>query len=326
MHALRRWSAALIALAIAAAPDPGAPLRAAASAYYADAGAIAAITGRDTAMDYYQRLLADAALLQRADPYFTTLAQLDLDAATQLQQRSFRSMDGIRGLGETFVRSSKDATMQAVAVYVPATYAPGAPAPLAVFLHGRDQTETELLSSTALRDLADATGTILVAPYGRGYFDFRGSEADVYDALDAAERAFTTAPRKRYLAGYSMGGFSVYRIGPMQPRRWSAIMSISGSLLRPQADRVVALLRAVPFYVVTGSDDDNIPSPISAAAAVYLRDAGLPVSFYRQPGGGHRLSTLLPVLSQAWADMNGGVVRTSAYSSTVSLPWQDEHR
>ena len=101
-------------------------------------------------------------------------------------------------------------------------------------------------------DLAEKNGTIVVAPYGRGYYDFVGVESDVYDALHAAEDAFTIDPRRHYLAGYSMGGFSVFRVAPVEPAEWSAVMSIAGSLLGSEIDKLHTM-RNTPFYVLTGT-------------------------------------------------------------------------
>ena len=290
------------------------------------------MTGADTAMDYYDRLLDDAASLREHAPsrYPAELwessrraaAQLDLSLAAQLVQRSYQPMAVIRGLGETFVRSSKDGTMQPVAVYVPTGYSAGTPAPLIVFLHGNQQAESHLLASEDLQKLAESTGTIVVAPYGRGAYDFGGVESDVYDVYEAAERAFAIDSRKRYLAGYSMGGFSVFRLAPLHPADWSAILSIAGSLLQSRSGR---LLSAVPqnvrYYIVTGSHDDNVPTAWPTATAIFLRDAGRPVSFYAQLDGTHALFTLQPVLSQAWNDMERGVVHTpSGLTGAPNLP------
>jgi predicted esterase len=322
---------AAISLLAATPTDVRTTLRTVAASYYTNAPAIAKVTGRDTAMDYYNRLVEDLAAQDATPPpnydhalFYGTMGEigrLDISLATQLMQRSYRPMPAIRGLDETFVKSSADGTMQPVAVYVPTTYVPGHAAPLVVFLHGRGETETELLAPAFVQNLAEQTGAIVVAPYGRAYFDYSGSESDVYDALDAAKSAFTIDARKRFLAGFSMGGFSVYRIAPMRPHEWAGVMSVSGSLLKPEADRVTAELHATPFYVVTGELDDNIPCRISTAAAVYLRFNGVPVSYYMQPKGIHRLSSLLPALTQAWNDMLAGVVRTSRYSTDASLPW-----
>jgi len=325
-------TAALTLLLGSSADDLRVSLRNTAASYLANIAKIGTIAGRDTTFDYYERLNDDADLL--ADPNvpqgYTAeqwsevvhrVASLDLSLATQLLQGSYESMASVRGVGETLVRSSNDATMQPVAVYVPSTYAPGRPTPLIVLLHGHPQSETELLAPPYIARLAEQTGTIVVAPWGRGYYDFRGSIADVYDALHAAERAFSIDPRRRFLAGYSMGGFSVFEVAPAHPNEWSAVMCIAGALLGSDARRVVALMRTKPFYVLTGNADDSIPTQYPTVTAAFLQSAGMDVSFYSQPGGIHRLVTLLPILTLAWNDMLHQIVRSPPPAlENVTLP------
>lgn len=302
-----------------------------AAAYYANAGQIASLTGRDSAMDYYDRLLADADLWTKPAPSAyseqswqslkNAEAQLDLSLAAQLLHGSFTPMASIRGLGESFVRSSKDGTMQPVAVYVPHDYSPAHPAPLVVFLHGHLQAESHLIAPDYIQDLAERSGTIVVAPYGRGYYDFNGSESDVYDALDAAKSAFNIDPRRRYLAGYSMGGFSLFRIAPMGASTWSAVMCIAGSLLTSRAAIVIRTMQRTKFYVLTGARDDNVPTAWPSATAIFLRDNGLEITFYTDPNGTHELYSLRSILSQAWTDMEAGVVRLPLnLSGSADLP------
>jgi predicted esterase len=314
-------TAALTLLLGSSADDLRVSLHNTAAIYLANIAKIGPIAGRDTTFDYYERLNEDADLLgdPSVPPGYTAaqwsdvvdrVASLDLSLATQLLDGSYTSMASVRGVGETLVRSSRDATMQPVAVYVPSAYAPGRPAPLVVLLHGHPQSETELLAPPYIAQLAEQTGTIVVAPWGRGYYDFRGSVADVYDALAAAKRAFSIDPRKRFLAGYSMGGFSVFEVAPVHASEWSGVMCIAGALLGSDSRRVVALMKTTPFYVLTGSADDSIPTQYPTVTASFLQSAGIDVSFYSQPGGIHRLVTLLPILKLAWNDMLHQIVRT----------------
>jgi len=307
-------------------------LRSTAAAYLASMPKIGPIAGRDTTYDYYERLNQDAEQLDDPsipqgysdDAWSQTVARmatLDVSLATQLLRGKYDSMGAIRGLGETLVRSSHDGTMQPVAVYVPSSYAPGHPAPLVVLLHGRPQSETQLLAPPYVAELAERTGAVVIAPWGRGYYNFRGSVADVYDALDAATQAFSIDPRKRYLAGYSMGGFSVFEVAPARPRAWAAVMCIAGALLGSDSQRVVASMRRTPFYVLTGSADDSIPTQYPTATAAFLQSTGMDVSFYSQSGGIHRLVTLLPIVTLAWNDMLHGVVRAPQQAlGSVTLP------
>lgn len=325
------FGVAVIALATGAAESTGDVLRAVAAAYYQDAGSVANVTGRETAMDYYQRLLDDADLAGAPAPssyppalwndFVRAFSQLDVSLATQLLRQSYRPMAAIRGLGESFVRSSRDQTLQPVALYVPTGYSRGKPAPLVVFLHGHLQTESHLIAPRYVTDLAEQNDTIVIAPYGRGAYDFQGAESDVYDALDAASRAFTIDPRRRYLAGYSMGAFSAFRLAPMHPNDWSAVMCIAGSLLASRAPQVASSMQKARFYVITGAHDENVPTSFATATAIYLRDAGLDVTFYSAPEGTHALYSLRSVLSLAWTEMERGVVRTpTGLTGAANLP------
>jgi dienelactone hydrolase/uncharacterized protein YciI len=311
--------AAVAALSPAAMQDR---LRAVAAEYYAAVAKVERVTSRDTVIEYHQRLLDDADAW--TDPKYTYLrsqegrdafaaaCELDMSLATQLMQRSYRPMASIRGLGETLVRSSSDGTMQPVAVYVPTQYSPDRPARLIIFLHGRDGAESHLLAVTPIPQEAERTNTIVVAPFGRGYYDFKGSESDVYDALAAANSAFAIAPHEQYLAGYSMGGFSTFAIGPLHPTDWAAVLCVSGSLVEQRAEATTRTMHNIRFYLVTGALDPIVPTSWSTLTAGYLRAANMEVSLYSEPRGTHELRTLLPAFSQAWDDMERGVVR---------LPW-----
>jgi len=322
----------LVLLMGSSAADLRVSLRSVAAAYLKDIAAIAPVAGRDTTFDYYERLRDDEQTLDDSEipSGYTSqqwsltvgnFAALDLSLATQLLEKRYVSMASIRGLGEALVRSSKDGTLQPVAVYVPRGYQPGKPAPLIVFLHGRPQPESQLLAPPYVAQLADATGAIVVAPWGRGYYDFRQSSQDVYDAASAAREAFTIDPRKVFLAGYSMGGFAVYEVAALHPDVWSAVMSIAGALLGSNAQRVVSAMPRTPFYVLTGTADDSIPTQYPMATAGFLRSAGIEVSFYSLHGATHRLITLLPILAQAWNDMLHGIVRAPPESfGVMKLP------
>ncbi|HEY3676939.1 MAG TPA: alpha/beta hydrolase-fold protein [Candidatus Tumulicola sp.] len=301
------------------------------AAYYTALPTVVKITGLDTVLDYYQRLEDDRDRLGDPTPAgyssgawentVDRIATLDLALANALLRDSFPDLASIRGLGATFVRSSRDGTMQPVAVYVPPDYTPTRSLPLVVFLHGRPQTETELLAPEFVESLARDNDTIVIAPYGRGNYDFIDSEADVYDALAAAQHAFAVDRRRTYLMGYSMGGFSVFGVAPLHPNDWAAVMCIAGSLLGSRAQRVVAMMSRTPFYVLTGSADESIPTQYPTATAAFLRSVDIPVTFYSEAGGTHRLITLLPILTQAWTDMLHGVVRTPVgLKGSLALP------
>lgn len=278
---------------------------------------ISKVTTSEQAVDYSTRLQDDVDQLQLKDTPYSfnaaewndaarTNAQLDVSLVDQLIAGKRAPIDGTPGVQARFVISSSDGSWQPVAVFIPKSYS-GVPAPLVVLLHGHPQTETSLLSSPMLRGLAEQTGSIIVAPYGRGYYDFHGvATQDVDDAIAAVESALKVDTGRVYLGGYSMGGFSVFEVGAHRAKDWRAILCISGALLGHDASTVVATMWRMPYYFVTGTDDESIPTQFTQTSAAYLDSRGLTVSLYVQPSGRHRLTTLRPSLTTAWLDMHKG--------------------
>ncbi|MGZ3497511.1 MAG: alpha/beta fold hydrolase [Vulcanimicrobiaceae bacterium] len=310
----------LAAVPCSAAQTPLQLVTAARDRVYAHVDALKAREGSDLTVDLATRLNADIEELsdpsQRPPQYsvsdwnerLASVAALDVSFADQALAGKSEPLAGARGLVERLSRSRADGTLQPYALYVPAAIGPHPP--VVVLLHGRPQTESELLGPPYFRALADRTGTIVIAPWGRGYYDFAApADQDVYAALDDVEAAFPIDAHRVYLAGYSMGGFSVFRVGPLQAQRWRAVMCISGAILNSETETIRFRFRDTPFYVVTGSRDVNIPTVYAELTASYLMNAGIPVSFYEQDGGTHYLPTLMPSLSKAWDDMLANVVR-----------------
>jgi len=299
------------------------PLHAALERFDRRRAAIVASAGAELAYDLQRRLQGDLESLGDAvDASYGSAAlretvanvvRLDIDALDALAAGAPQPLVATPGLHEFVVRSHVDGTLQPIALYVPSEVRPNERVPLAIVLHGRPQTESELLGQPTLRRLADETHTILLAPYGRGNYDFAEPAAtDVNDLAADARTALPVDSRRVYLAGYSMGGFSVYKIGTRAQARWGAVMSISGAVLNSDVSRVSFAWRDKPLYIVTGGHDESVPTAYGEQSASVLASLGVPVSFYEEPGGGHALRTLRPALERAWSDMHAGIVRTGS--------------
>jgi poly(3-hydroxybutyrate) depolymerase len=274
--------------------------------------------GVDVAADFRRRLFDDLERQRMAAPEnyppadwaeaVSNIVRLDIDAVDQLVTGQPAPLRATPGLHEVLV-PSRDGTFDLVALYVPPAVKPQR-APLAIVLHGNPQTETELLGPPVLRRLADRTGTILVAPFGRGIYDFDEPAATgVYDLLGKVQDAFAVDRGRTYLVGYSMGGFSVFKIGPRGGYRWSGVLCISGAILNSGVRPVSIAWKDMRLYVVTGAHDDSIPTRYGEQTAAYLAGIGLPVSFYEEPHGTHSLRTLVPSLERAWDDMHAALTR-----------------
>ncbi len=272
--------------------------------------------GADLTNDVIVRLLDDEGYAREAAPEnyeradwdetAANVLRLDLELADQTLAEAPLPLAEIRGLHETFIRVA-DGTLQPVAVFVPPTYDPSKRYSLVIALHGRPQSEAELLGQPFLRRLAAASATIVVAPWGRGNYDFAEPAAsEVYDAVSAAEHAFSIDRHKIFLVGYSMGGFSVFSVAPLHADRWAGIMSISGAMANGTMRNFVARCRNVNLYIVNGAEDTSIPPSYGEQTAEVLRGAGLAVGFYQEPHGKHELRTLTRSLLTAWRDMLAG--------------------
>lgn len=308
-----------------------APLQQAIAYFQAERPKLESRLGTGQTIDLGLRLVNDQNDLHSpVPPFYTALAwadtlqavsSVDIEAIHHAAQDATPRLPTQTGLHEGFIRSQADGLWEPVAVYIPEKHA--AHPPLAIVLHGRPQSETELLGQPYLRELADRTGTILVAPWGRGSYDFEGAAGKDLDALASyVQGLYGSDPHALYLVGYSMGGFSVFKVGTTRP--WSAVMCIAGALLNSEVPTVRFAWRDMPVYVVNGSLDEEIPPVYGIRSAVFLDSLGIPTAFYQQPGGHHAVRTLMPVLERAWADMHAGVVRTSSIprgaAGTAFLP------
>ena len=148
-----------------------------------------------------------------------------------------------------------------------------------------------------------------------GSFGVRPTVFLFYDLLGALQDALPVDRGRTYLAGYSMGGFSVFKIGPRGGYRWKAVLCISGAILNSGVRAVDVAWHDMPLYVVTGARDDTIPTKYSEETAGFLAGIGLPVSFYQEPTGEHILRTLMPSLQRAWTDMLAGTNRPDSVPS-----------
>ena len=309
-------------LALAAAPERApsdAPLQVAMREYLDAERKITSELGAALATHIHGRLANDVVYTTSAAPpgydpddwreTVSSIVTLDTEAIRQLAAGTRAPLDAAPGLHERFVLSAHDGTWQPVAVYTPPSLGAAARAPLVVVLHGSSQTESELLGPPFLRRLADKTGSIVVAPYGRGAFNFAEPAAsEVYDLVAQAQRALPVDARRTYLVGYSMGGFALFHIGPRGGYRWKGAMCIAGAMTNNVSRSVLQAWQDLPLYIVNGAYDENVPPRDGAHTAAWLAARGVPVSFYQQSDGTHAMRTLMPALERAWIDMHDGIV------------------
>lgn len=204
-----------------------------------------------------------------------------------------------------------------MAVYVPES-TESAPPGVIVGLHGVGGSGVEL--EPQLRPLADACGAVLLCPTAqqpvveRSNFELAGLFGRRFrqtrwttDAGDYPVRALVWARTQLdidfsrcALVGASMGGIATWGIAA---RRWDGLsmaVSINGAPSiweRFGPDRtsreLLPNLLNLPFTVVHGRRDEQIPAVLDREAVAQLRQLGhRRLSFIEVPDGEHRLSTM----------------------------------
>ena len=258
-------------------------------------------------------------LRQRAErrrPYDTAARErLELDRLVDILGRAEDGEDAVahqRGVFRRAFRSRRDGTLQPYSVYVPPDFHPGRKYPLLVYLHGSGQDDREQLEwlKPELPDL------IAIAPFGRGTSNFYispESQEDIRESIEDVQRNYSIDSTRRILAGFSMGGYGVYRTYAESPSLYRALAVFSGrpnpgshaaahepgeiDFLQPGQ---LARFKGVPMFIAHGRIDMNCPFADTDRLVTLLKEAGANVEFHVDEAEGHNTSLKTRGLFLAW--------------------------
>ena len=192
------------------------------------------------------------------------------------------------------------------AYWVPRGYDPRKPGPLVVLVHGATQPETDVIARAFFRDLADASGAVILAPGGED----RDADA-MLRSLDASERALAAAVptdvRRRYAGGFSNGVFCAYHAVAVQGRPYAGFLGIAGFMLRDDVRAVGLRLNGEGAYLVIGAEDRVIGTAVVRSNVRVLRSEHVYARYYEVPRAPHALRPLYATIAKAWNDMLAGV-------------------
>src|SRR6266581_3532139 len=156
-----------------------------------------------------------------------TLSVLDkgLERAAQLKEgrSSWTTQKGrvVRGF-----RSGLDGSVQPVCVTVPDDYDSARAFPLDVAQHGRFTSlyEVETLNSGQGMEIDYLPGTLQIDLFGRGKNTYHWpGEADIFEAMEFAKKAYKVDAERMTLRGFSMGGAGVWHTALHFPDLWTAV-------------------------------------------------------------------------------------------------------
>src|SRR5437764_12069845 len=128
-------------------------------------------------------------------------------------------------------RSALDGSVQPVRVTVPDEYDGSRAFPLDVAQHGRFTSlyEVETLNSGQGMEIEYLPGTVQIDLFGRGKNTYHWpGEADVFEAMEFAKKAYKIDAERVTLRGFSMGGAGVWHTSLHFPDLWTAGEVVEG--------------------------------------------------------------------------------------------------
>ncbi len=194
-------------------------------------------------------------------------------------------------------RSAFDGSLQPYSLRVPANLDPGKRYPMVVSLHGSGQDDRAGIPPGNF----PPEGWFVLAPKGRGISNcYSGDHAqvDLREALEDVLARYPVDPGRLVLAGFSMGGYGVYRTHVEDPKRFKALVVLSGvpdlatRWLGPGhpnflESATLAPFKGIPMFIVHGTEDRNCPYAKTVQVVEGLKAAGARVTFVSEEGRGH---------------------------------------
>jgi phospholipase/carboxylesterase len=183
------------------------------------------------------------------------------------------------GLRRTGLETKRDG-----ALYVPESFKPGLPTPLIVTLHGAGGDSHHALDP--FRDLADHTGSILLAPESQGqtWDVILGRFGDdVYWIDEALSDVFSLYPidtDRLAIAGFSDGASYALSLGLMNGELFSHIMAFSPGFIATSESKDSPMI-----YISHGTEDKVLPiDRCSRKLVPRLEDQGFDVKYHEFNG------------------------------------------
>ena len=123
---------------------------------------------------------------------------------------------------------------QPYGLYVPTSYNPARKTPLTFWLHyrGGKAHSGGAWTPRLITQLGEEQDNIVVTPRARGTSTWYVTEAhqDFFEVYADVHRLLNIDPNRRYLSGYSMGGYGTYLFGLLYPDLFAAGYSTSGAM------------------------------------------------------------------------------------------------
>ncbi|MFT6804122.1 MAG: hypothetical protein ACJA2H_001135, partial [Nitriliruptoraceae bacterium] len=128
----------------------------------------------------------------------------------------------------------RDGTTQPYGIYVPSSWEAGEVTPATYWTHyrgGKAHSGT-VINPRLTTQLGEERGNLMFFPFGRGTSEWYVTEShqDVFEVIADAEALFNVDATRRYISGYSMGGYATWLFTSLYPDMWAAGFAQSGAV------------------------------------------------------------------------------------------------
>jgi pimeloyl-ACP methyl ester carboxylesterase len=133
------------------------------------------------------------------------------------------------GIFRRAFRSELDGSLQPYKIQVPNNYDKSKKYPLLVFLHGSGRTDENMFN--IYHQYLSEGNFIQIAPRARGvshYYGTENAQFDIKEVIQNTMENYTIDTSNIILAGFSMGGYGVYRTFIEAPQRFKGLAIFSG--------------------------------------------------------------------------------------------------
>lgn len=272
-------------------------------------------------------------------------------------ERQFRSAENISR------ESGRDGIWQPYGVYVPTAFDSRTPLPVTYWLHyrGGKAHSGVVINPRLATQLGEEPGHLVVFPHGRGTSEWYVTEShqDVFEVMGDVEALVDVDPLRRYVSGYSMGGYGSWLFAVLYPDLFAAGFVQSGTVTQgawlgggPDDEpdpffgqgwveandgdaraqltyRALANLRHVPFAIDHGTNDELALNPQIERTAARLTELGYAHRFTRFLGYEHFTQAIMDEWADGAAYLAQHVVdpdpRRVTYTVVPVLVWAVNH-
>ncbi|MGI9429424.1 MAG: alpha/beta hydrolase-fold protein [Bythopirellula sp.] len=166
--------------------------------------------------------------------------------------------------------------------------------PLTTYL--QDSPRPEMVEAMSSGPYASILVVPLIEQGGITSFD---NDRLIREVIDSVEQEFKTDPQRRYLTGFSIGGFGVWHMLRKYPRYFAAGVPIAGFYF-PQVDpnqpfpddpfgELSEDIKHIPVWAFHGANDPVVNVEATRVIADALQAAGAKIRYSELPSGSHAI-------------------------------------